>query len=163
MKQWLALIIFVIIILFLIAICYYFSAAYQQTVTVSETPENTYRYYLDKKYKIDRIKLIISYKKNKDKIVDGQTLNKFLKDNLINPYKNSLIVEQKKLFDDFGSDVSRRIAIDRDPSVENLSEYFFETLSSLSNNIGVHIVSVVIVSNNIKATFNKYAPNDYFL
>lgn len=158
-----------VILVILIWVAYSFSAAYQQTVTVKIPFDETYRYvpniHKDSKYKIDYIKIVVTGSTKKDPLANGTItsgthISEALYNNIINPYKNCLIVQEANTFN-VDEQILKRCPITKNPTVENLSVMFFNKLVPIMPKIGAQLVSVTISSAHIKATQSRYKVSNY--
>ena len=158
-----------VILIILIWVAYSFSAAYQQTITITLPFDETYRYvpHLNKylKYKIDSLKVTVTGSIKKDSLSYGTiTPSSHIKDiihkNIIDPYKNCLLVQEANTFL-VDEKILKRCPIIKSPTVENLSIIFFNKLLPIMPNIGTQLVSVTISSGDIKATQSRYKVSNY--
>ena len=149
-------------------IAYSVSAAYQQTLTITLPFEETYRYIpsLNKehKFKLDSIKVTVtgSLKKDFGTIVPGNRIKNVIQENIINAYKNCLLIHEANTFI-IEENILKRCPIVKSPTLENLSVMFFNKLAPLMPNIGCQLASVNIISDGIKVTHSRYKMSDYKL
>ena len=158
-----------VIIVIILWVAYSLSAAYQQTLTISLPFHETYRYVpnLNKyvKYKIDSIKVTITGSLKKDSlsgstIAPASRIKQSIHDNIIDPYKNCLLIQEANTFI-VDENILKRCPIVKSPTLENLSILFFNKLLPIMPTVGAQLVSVTIYSNNIKATQSRYKISNY--
>lgn len=159
----------VIIIIILVWLAYSLSAAYQQTVTVEVAFHDTYRHVAnfntERKYRVDRIKVDVTGKLKKDfasadTVSPGAKLRQLLIKEVVDPYRQSLLMHETQTFL-VEEDTLKRCPLSVNPTAENLSVMFFNKLSPLMPEIGAQLVSVKIISEDIKVTHSRYKISDY--
>jgi len=164
------------IIIFIVWLAYSVTAAYQQTLTINVPFEETYRHVpklsQTKKWKLDSIKVKVTGSIKKDKelkstIILGQLIEDMVKDNIIIPYQNCLLIQEANIFNideniiQVGDNTLRRCPLVKNPTVENLSIMFFNKLSKLTTAIGCQLVSVKLESEGLKVIHSRYKISDY--
>jgi len=158
-----------VILVILIWVAYCVSAAYQQTITITVPFDETYRYVpnlnKDWKYKIDYVKVTVTGSIKKDSlsgatITPGGRIKEVLRDNITEPYKNCLLVQEANTFI-VEENILKRCPIVKSPTVENLSVMFFNKLVPIMPKIGAQLVSVTISSGDVKATQSRYKVSNY--
>lgn len=168
-----ALIIIFVLVLVAIAIwvVYNVSAAYQQTITISVPFDNTYRYVpnlsINRRYKLDTIKVTVSGSIKRDSsnsgtILPASNLKNLVTEHITQIYKDSLILQEAHTFM-VEETVLKRQPLVKNPTVENLSILFFNKLSSLTPNIGCQLLDVTIVSDGIESSHSRFKPSNYSL
>lgn len=159
----------VIIITILLWLAFSLSAAYQQTLSIEVPFEETYRYVpnfnTDKKYKINKIKVEVTGKLKLESatsatITPGIKVQQLIKEHITDPYKNCLLIQEANTFL-VDEKVLKRCPLTKSPTVENLSVIFFNKLVPLMPEIGSQLVSVTIVSEDVKVTHSRYKISDY--
>jgi Na+-transporting methylmalonyl-CoA/oxaloacetate decarboxylase gamma subunit len=95
------------ILIILIWVAYSVSAAYQQTITITVPFDETYRYVpnlnKDLKYKVNSIKVTVTGSIKKDSlsaatITPGSRIKEIIHSNIIEPYKNCLLIQEANTF-----------------------------------------------------------------
>lgn len=173
-----AILLFLILVIIIILVAYMVSSAHQQNLSVSMPFEETYRYVSflnkNKKYKLDDIKIIVTGKikgqsgqeqgkpSSKGIISLGDQLSDLIREQIIIPYSNCVLVQEADIFN-IGANIDdlKRSPIVKQPTIENLSTYFFYKLSPLMPKIGCQLISVKISSESLKATHHRYKMNNY--
>lgn len=157
------------ILIILIWLAYSVSAAYQQTLTFSLPFNETYRYIphlnKDTKYKIDTIKVTITGSLKRDSlsaatITPSSRIKNLLLENIIEPYKNCLLIQEANTFI-VEEKILKRCPVIKSPTLENLSILFFNKLAPIMPNIGAQLISVSVYSNGIKANHSRYKISNY--
>lgn len=164
----LALLIIVVIVI-VIWVAYSVSAAYQQTLTITVPFEETYRYVpnlnKDHKFKLDSINVTITGTIKKDSllgstIVPGDHVRDLIKENIISPYKDCLLIAEANTFI-VEENLLKRCPIVKNPTLENLSIIFFNKLALIMPKIGCQLVSVKLMSEGTKVTHSRYKMSTY--
>lgn len=125
-----------------------------------EVPFNNSYRFLDKKYKMDTIEVTVTGSiKKKKKITSTGDMKKIIEENIIKHYEGIIVQECDILEIKDRSD--KLIPISRAPTLENLSILVFKKLSPLMRKIGCQLISVQLVSENIKITHSKYKASNY--
>ena len=174
--MYLAIICFILITIIIILLAYIFTAAYEQTLSLTIPFEETYRYLPDvTTAKLDSIKITVAGTIKQDKmslatIVHGNRLQDLVKECIINHYKNAILFHEADIFnidnvcikpEDQTENTAKRIPLSKYPSIENLSIIFFNKLGPLLPKIGCQLVSVGISSENLKVTHHRYKISNY--
>jgi len=155
-------IIILIILIITIWIAYSVSAAYQQTLSLNLKFNDTFRYYNTTFFKLDSIRVKITGKINDKGLITNSTLfNNLLLNEIINHHSNTLITHEYNIFTSPNSIYKKIIGLPIEPSVENLSIYYFNLLEPLIKNIGCQLLSVSVSSNNLTAKDSRYKINNY--
>ena len=162
------IIIFVLLLVIIVVwIAYSVSAAYQQTFTIKLPFEETYRYVpsLDarNKFKLESIKISVVgsiRKKVSAVITPGDKIAEIVREQVIEPYKHSLLMQETHTFT-VQEDVLKRCPLAKHATIENLSIVFFNKLAPLMPNIGCQLVSVELKSEGLKVTHARYKMNTY--
>lgn len=158
-----------VVVMIIIWVCYGVYAAKQQTVSLSVPFEESYRYVphinKDKKYKLDSIKIKVtgSIKRdaqNNSTITLGSRIKQLVRDTVIDPYKNCLIVQEANIFI-MEEKVLKRCPMEKNPTVENLSIIFFNKLGPIMSKIGAQLLAVSLRSEGVKATHSIYKISNY--
>jgi len=156
-------------IIIIVWIAYSVSAAYQQTLSITIPFVETYRYVPnlsnDRRYKLDHIKVKVTGSIKKDNILGatithGSMIENIVIDNIINTYKDCLLMHEANTFN-IEETVLKRCPIVKSPTLENLSVMFFNKLAPLMSNIGCQLASVHITSNKTKVSHSRYKMSDY--
>lgn len=159
----------IVVIVIIIWVAYSVSAAYQQTLTVTLPFEDTYRYIpslnKDHKYKLDSIKVTVTGRIKKDinlssTIVPGDKVKQVIKDNIIDFYKDSLLIQEAHTFT-IEEEVNKRYSISKIPTLENLSIIFFNKLAPLMPKLGCQLISVQLNSEGLKVDHSRYKMSNY--
>lgn len=172
----------VLLLVIVIWLAYAISAAYQQTVTVELPFDETYRYSpminINKKYKLDKIKITVSGtmkkgfmgNKNSFSLVLASKVRNIINDNIIIPYSKSLILHEndmflvsEKLLASGDSLILKRAPLAKSPNVETLSVIFFNRLQPIFNKLGVRLSSVKLISGSLKAVHSRHKISDFTL
>jgi len=148
---------------------YAVSASYQQTLVITIPFEDTYRYVpnlnKDHKYKIDSIKITVTGSIKKDSlngstITPASRLKELVRENIINPYKNCLLIQEANTFI-VEENILKRCPLTKNPTVENLSILFFNKLAPIMPKIGAQLVSIKLLSEGVKGGRSRYKHNNY--
>lgn len=155
------------IIVVIIWVAYSVSAAYQQTFTIKVPFEETYRYVpaLNEvhKFKLDNIKVTVAgsiRKKTPAIITPGHEITAVIKEQIINPYKSSLLMHETLIFA-VQEEKLKRCPLAKHATMENLSIVFFNKLAPLMPDIGCQLVSVQLESEGLKVAHARYKMNTY--
>jgi len=157
-----------IIIAMIIWVAYCLTPCYQQTITAKSSFQNTYRYIpyfnSDKLYKLDKIKIIVtgSIKKNQEHlsaIVPSLSLNQILDEQIINQYKNYILLHQVDSFiinDTLLINNLNRYPLDKYPTKENLTTMFFNKLAPILLEKGCQLVQVTLIGDGAKVSHYRH-------
>lgn len=159
----------VIILVIVIWVAYSVTAAYQQTLTITLPFDETYRYVptldQERNYKIDYIKVTVtgSIKKKADTmstIVPSTYIKDLINKTIISPNKDSLLIHESQIFtvQDY---TLKRVPMSKIPTIENLSIIYFNKLEKVMPEIGAQLVSVSLVSDQIKVNHSRYKISHY--
>lgn len=158
-----------VVLIIIVWIAYAVSAAYQQSLTLTIPFDETYRYVpnLNKehKFKIDSIKITITGSIKRDSlsgstIAPGSRIKDLVRENVINPYRNCLIIQEANTFI-VDEKVLKRCPIVKSPTLENLSIMFFNKLAPIMPKIGAQLISIKLSSEGMKATHSRYKVSNY--
>lgn len=161
------LVIAIIVILVWVAVSV--SAAYQQTLIIEVPFDETYRYVphfnAQRRYQVDRIKVTVTgrLKLASDvnaTITPGVKIRDVVKEHIIDPYKNCLLIEGVHTFL-VEETVLKRCPMVKSPTVENLSVLFFNKLATVMPEVGAQLVSVKLVSGDTKITHSRYKMSNF--
>lgn len=154
-------------VIIIVWIAYSISAAYQQTFTIKIPFEETYRYVpsldLQNRFKLDCIKISVTgsiHKKVSALITPGDKIIEIAQQQIIEPYKNSLLMQETHTFT-VQEDKLKRCPLAKHATIENLSIVFFNKLAPLMPDIGCQLVSVQLESEGLKVTHARYKMNTY--
>lgn len=155
----------------IIWIAYSYSAAYQNTITMTLPMMDTSYYINGMQYPITSISLTISGKmKNKKtpQIIDSHKLQSNINEKLIVQYKDSIIIHEADIFrlsENNTFEGKKRHPIPKQPTLENLSIIFFKKMETFVNEMkqGALLVSVELISDNLRVTRSRYKINSYTL
>ena len=159
----------ILIIIVIIWAAYSVSAAYQQTLTTSLAFEGTYRHVpnlnKERKYKMDSIEITVAGTLKKDvaaagTISPGSRIKDIVRENIIDPYRNCLLIQEAQTFV-VKEEELKRCPLVKNPTVENLAVLFFNKLATIMPKIGTQLVSVTIVSEDMKCTHSRYKASNY--
>ena len=161
------IILIIAIIVAIVWVAYSVSAAYQQTFTVKVPFEETYRYVpsldLERKFKLGNIKVTVASairKKTSTIITPGDKIAETVREHVIEPYKNSLLMQETHTFT-VQEENLKRCPLAKHATIENLSIVFFNKLAPLLTDIGCQLVSVQLESEGLKVTHARYKMNTY--
>lgn len=156
-----------LIIVVIVWIAYSVSAAYQQTFTIKIPFDETYRYVpsldLQHKFKLQSIKVSVTgaiRKKISALIIPGDKVAEIVRAQIIEPYKNSLLMQETHTFT-VQEDKLKRCPLAKHATIENLSIVFFNKLAPLMTNIDYQLASVQLESEGLKVTHARYKMNTY--
>lgn len=159
----------VIILVIVIWVAYSVTAAYQQTLTITLPFDETYRYVptldQERNYKLDYIKVTVtgSIKKEADSmstIVPSTYIKDLINKTIITPNKDSLLIHESQIFTVQNSTL-KRVPMSKNPTIENLSIIYFNKLEKVMPEIGAQLVSVSLVSDQIKVNHSRYKISHY--
>lgn len=170
------ILIFVILII-VIWVAYLTSVTYQQTLSITIPFNETYRYVpkmssspsqlasiinlnKDHKYKIDSIKITITGSIKRDSlkgstITPASQIKDVIHENIINPYKNCLLIQEANTFI-VEENILKRCPMTKNPTVENLCILFFNKLAPLMPKLGAQLISIRIISEGVKASQSRH-------
>jgi energy-coupling factor transporter transmembrane protein EcfT len=159
----------VAVIAMVIWIAYSVSVTYQQTLTFTVPFENTFRYnpHLNRghNHKLDFIRVTVAGTIKRDPtlgstIVPGDIITNTIRENIITPYKDCLLMHESNTFI-VEENILKRCPIVKDPSIENLSIIFFNKLAPIMPKLGCQLVSVKLISEGLKVTHARHKLNHY--
>lgn len=144
---------------------YSHTAAQQQTLSLNMQFDETYRYIpdlnKDHKFKLDTVKVTVTGAIKKNSLLpSGNRIKGVIRDNIIDPYINCLLIQEANTFV-VEENILKRCPITKTPSLENLSSVFFNKLSPLMRQIGCQLISVKLISEGLSATHSKHKISDY--
>lgn len=132
---------------------------YQQTITMTVPFNNSYR-HLDKIYKMDTIEVTVTGSiKKKTKISSTNKIKEVIQDHVINYFEGTIVQESKIL--ELKDRTGKIIPVSKAPTLENLSVQVFKKLAPLMPKIGCQLISVQLVSENVKITHSRYKAINY--
>ncbi len=111
-------------------------------------------------FKINNIKITVNGKlKKKDTegmIIKSSILKKMIEDNIILPYKDSLVIHNIHMFNIQHMGISSKICpITKAATVENLAIIFFNKLSPLISKAHCKLIKVSVSSGDLKGVYAK--------
>ncbi len=158
----------IIAIIVIIWIAYSVSATHQQILTITLPFKDTYRYIPnlnnDDKFKLDAIKITVtgSIKKDSSTIIPKTKIKDIITETIISQYNNCLLMPESHIFI-VEENVLKRCPITKNPTLENLTIIFFNKLAPLMPKVGCQLVSIKLVSEELKSTYSRYTLNNYKL
>lgn len=159
----------IVVLVIVVWVAYSVSAAYQQTLTITIPFNETYRYVpslnRDHKFKLESIKVTITGTIKKDSvlgstIVPSDRIKDVIQENIINPYKDCLLIYEANTFI-VEENLLKRCPIVKNPTLENLSVIFFNKLAPIMPKVGCQLVSVRLMSEGTKVTHSRYKISNY--
>lgn len=156
----LVIILILIVLVVIIWVAYATTPSQQQTLSVSVPFDETYRYIpslnTHEKFKIDSIKLTVmgSIKKDTETIVLMSQLKDLVREKIVDPYRNCLIMHEANTFT-IEENKLKRCPMVKNPTLEHLAIIFFNKLYSLTPHLGCKLNRVTIISNGMKASYSR--------
>lgn len=157
----------VALLVIVVWVAYAVSAAYQQTLQVSLSFSDSYRYWREARYSIDKIDVTVTGTRRNDILVDVDSLREVVTRDIVEPYRRCLLIHEPLTFTIDSDTVTvddiklKRCPIANAPSLENLSVLFFNRLAPSLLGIGAQLASVTLYSDGLVVTQARYKISTY--